>query len=237
MKKFLKVFVLLLICMPVMVTAKTYKVNSDLSISIDDSEWYVFTRNNIEDNEELTNLGITYDYINNLFNSNYMYLDALLLYKDSDDYIELFVRIKENSTVKNFTNYNDNDLMEFSKALSEKTGATNYDIYKNKYKFAYSTYFDKSVNYYVDEYYTIVDGIGYTVTAEKPNEFDESERQRIRNIVDTIEFKNAKTLKENFDIQFGETMIIIIVSAAFNFMRVIVAIIIIIREGNKNKVN
>jgi len=246
MKKFLLFIISLLVIIPLTVSAKEYQLNDDITISIDDSIWYVFTRDNLKDNPELDELGITYDYMNNLFNNNYMYMDAIVFYTDSDEYMELILRIKENSAVKNFTNYEKDDLMDFAKEIAKKTNSTNYDIYENNYKFLYSNYFDSTLNYYIDEYYSIVNGIGYTITVQKEQEFDFNERQAIRNIVDTIKFNIDESLKEDDDLELDfdsifesgiEGAIIgAIIGGILSLIRIIVAVIIIVKDSKKKKI-
>ena len=61
---FLSVLLLVLVLLPVNSNAKSYTLkDTDISISVDDSIWYVFTRENILNNPELAELGISYDYI------------------------------------------------------------------------------------------------------------------------------------------------------------------------------
>jgi hypothetical protein len=67
---------------------------TDMNIEIDDTAWYVFTRNNLMDNPELDDLGVSYDYMYDLMYDNGIYLDAIILYSDSDEYLELFLRNK-----------------------------------------------------------------------------------------------------------------------------------------------
>ena len=197
MKKILGLLMALIISVPMVANATTYSVEEDMTIDFDDSIWYVFTRDNIEDNSELDELGISYDYIYDLLNNNHMYIDAVVYYNDGSDFIEILVRKKENSEIKNFTNYTNDDLMDFAKELAKKTGAEEYSVYENDYKFAYSNYYDSSANYYVDEYYTIVNGYGYTITAQKLTEFDDAEKYFVRTIIDTITFDIDTSLKEN----------------------------------------
>ena len=52
----------------------------------------IFTPDNIKDNAELDELGISYEYMVETFQTNEAYLDAVLFYQDSEDYIEIFVR-------------------------------------------------------------------------------------------------------------------------------------------------
>lgn len=79
MKK-IGLFVILLL-MPISVYATSFKLRgTDMNISFDESNWYVFTPDNILNNEELEELGISYEYMVDSFNNNEAYLDAILFF-------------------------------------------------------------------------------------------------------------------------------------------------------------
>jgi len=181
---------------PTTMEAKTYKLpETDATVEMDDSEWYVFTRGNIKDNKELEELEITYDYINTLMQNNYIYMDAILYFEDSDDYIELFVRKKQMNELNQLTNFSDADVLDLAKELAKNQGATNYKVYKSDYKYAKLEY--QSQGFYLHEYYTIVNGYGYTITAQKPEKFSSEDAARIEKIVKEIKFDVNNNLKDN----------------------------------------
>ena len=69
MKKVLLFVFLMLI--PTLGYATTFELkNTDMDITIDESEWYVFTPDNILDNPELEELGLTYEYMLESFQNN-----------------------------------------------------------------------------------------------------------------------------------------------------------------------
>ena len=77
--------------MPISVYAETYHLGgTDMSIQVDDSSWYVFTRDNIKNNSELDELEISYDSMYDILYNNEAYMDAILLYDDGK-YVELLV--------------------------------------------------------------------------------------------------------------------------------------------------
>ena len=83
MKKKLLISVVIAFCFALMLVmtafAKDYVVSeTDLTVKIDDTVWYVFTRDNIENNLELDELGVSYDYMNEFFQDNQVFLDAIL---------------------------------------------------------------------------------------------------------------------------------------------------------------
>lgn len=183
---------------PLLVNAETHSIiDTDISITFDEKEWYVFTRDNIENNKELDELGITYDYMYDFMYNNYVYLDSVLFYENSDETIEFFVRKKEVNDIKNLINYSDTDVRELAHEISKRQNIANYDIYTNKYKYAYLNYIDS--DYHLIEYYTIVNGQAYTLTIQKKADFTEIEKEKIKNIIDSIEFNIDYNLKENFN--------------------------------------
>ena len=192
MKKIL-LFVFLMF-VPIVGDATTFELkNTDMDITIDESEWYVFTPDNILDNPELEELGLTYEYMLESFQNNQAYLDAILFYYDSEDYIELFVRKVALEDIGNLVNYDDDFIERFGQALADEQNA-NYEIYRTDYPFILLDYMDQG--FYLQEYYTIVNGNGYTITAQKPNAFSREDKARVEKIVDSVSFDVDLSLKE-----------------------------------------
>ena len=192
MKKILLFVFLMLI--PTLGYATTFELkNTDMDITIDESEWYVFTPDNILDNPELEELGLTYEYMLESFQNNQAYLDAILFYYDSEDYIELFVRKVALEDIGNLVNYDDDFIERLGQALADEQKA-NYEIYRTNYPFVLLDYQDQG--FYLQEYYTIVNGYGYTITAQKPNAFSREDKARVEKIVDSVSFDVDLSLKE-----------------------------------------
>ncbi len=184
---FLLIIILLNFVIPATLEAKTYTLaQTDMHIEIDDAEWYVFTRDNIKDNKELEELGVSYDYMYNLMHKNYIYMDAILYFKDDDDYIELFVRKKKTDEINQLSNFDDKEVLELAEQLAKKQGAKNYKVYQTSYKYAKLEY--QSEGLYLQEYYTIVNKEAYTITAQKKESFSSEDAARIQKIVDHIKF-------------------------------------------------
>ena len=219
MKKIV-LFVLLFI-IPINVWATTFDLkDTDMSITIDEDIWYVFTPDNILDNPELDELGISYEYMVDVFSDNHAYLDAVLFFQDSDDYIEIFVRKTEVDDVKNLSNYSLSDIEEFGKTLAEEQNAQ-YEIYQKNYSFAFLTYQD--LGFYLNEYYTIINGYAYSITAQKPYSFTSEDTLRVREIVDSIEFDVDESLEEpqtgiNWNKVFIDAVIAGLVAALISFV-------------------
>lgn len=186
-------FLSLVIGFPLNCLAQSYALlEKDITIDVPD-DWYVFTRDNIKNNVELESLQIQYENMKNMFESNYAYMDAFVIYDDGSS-LEMFVRIKENNAIMNLSNYADEEVMELSGELAKNGGYSNYDVYVEDYKFAVSKYAQQDVN--LIEYYTIVNGYGYTITFQKSNDYTGEEEKLIESIIDTIEFDVDEMLEE-----------------------------------------
>ena len=147
MKRSICLLLAFLIClvMPVTAYAETYRMNgTDLSIQVDDTIWYVFTRDNLENNPELEELGVSYDAIHSIFYDNDAYMDAVLYYGD-EGYIEFFIRkTPQTSGLVNLSNYSQEDVTKFAAAFAEQHNIQEYSVYENQYKFAKMEYFDSN---------------------------------------------------------------------------------------------
>lgn len=185
MKKIL--LLLLLFVIPISVSAKEYSA-VDLTIDFDDSKWYVFTRDNIKDNEELKELGITYEYMNSFFLSNYAYLDAAIVYENPSDTLESFVMIKDSNLERNLHTYTENDIKDLENELIKNYNVFEHGIYSfNDYKYVYMVYEDNGLN--IIDYYTSINGKMYTIKLQKQNKFTSEEKELMKSIVNTISFK------------------------------------------------
>lgn len=203
MKRSFCVVVTALLCLAFLsfgVSAQTYDLSdTDMSIRLDDTMWYVFTRDNIENNPELEELGITYDFIYDVLYDNDAYMDAIIGYEDGG-YMELFIRKAPLDTgVANLTNYENDEVLELAEALAEKAGTETYSVYESRYKFAKLEYFDEEVGCYVCEYITIANKDDYTLTFQSETEFEDWEYEEMETIVDSIQFEIDPSLKEEKD--------------------------------------
>lgn len=192
--------------LPVTAYAKTYTMrDTDISISVDDSMWYVFTRDNIKNNSELEELGITYDAIYDILHNNEAYMDAILYYEDGE-YVEFFVRKRALDTgIANLSNYKNSEVLELAKELAKKQGAKTYSVYENQYKFARLEYTDSG--YYLCEFYTVVNKDNYTFTFQSTSQFTDEEYAEIENIVDSVKFDVDTSIKEKKTSSFAESVL------------------------------
>lgn len=204
MKRSISILVAVVICIlafsPVTAQAQTYDMTqTDIHITVDDTMWYVFTRDNIKDNPELEELGITYEQIYDILYDNEAYMDAILYYEDGG-YIELFVRKRAlDSGVANLSNYKDKEVLKFAEELAKRFETETYSVYENQYKFAKIEHKDSEYDLYVCEYVTIVNRDNYTVSFQSPLAFTDWEYAQMQSIVDSITFDVDTSIKEEKD--------------------------------------
>ena len=129
MKKIIYLILFSILFIPFSVFAETYTLK-DLSIDMDDSSWFIFTRDNIKDNPMLEQFEVTYEYMNNFMNTKDIYMDAVKVNSpDKSDILELFVGIKKVDDINNLHTYSTKEINELGEALKERFNADNYDIY------------------------------------------------------------------------------------------------------------
>ncbi len=224
----------LIVFMPISVYAETYHLGgTDMSIQVDDSSWYVFTRDNIKNNSELDELEISYDSMHDILYNNEAYMDAVLLYDDGE-YVELFVRKRTmDSGIVNLSNYSNEKVLELAEGLAERQNAEDYSVYENKYKFAKLEYIDSNLGYYICEYVTCVNKDNYTFTFQSTSQFSDLEYDEMESIIDSIQFDVDTTLKEPKTTSFGDNVITKTLGGAV-IGGVIGAIIAIANKKKKN---
>ena len=199
MKKKLCLIFLAIVCaiaiLPISAFAQTYTMSgTDMHISLDDTVWYVFTRDNILNNPELDEFGLTSAQMQEVFDENEAYMDAVLVYDDGD-FVELFVRKRAlDADVVNLTNYSHSDVMDLAEELAEIHDTQQYTVYENQFKYARLEYEDSG--YYICEYVTVVNADNYTLTFQSYTPFEEWEYEEITNIVDSVRFDVDPTMKE-----------------------------------------
>ncbi len=204
-KKLLSFVAAVLSCLLFMTTtsyARYYSIeDTDISININNDRWYVFTRDNIKNNSEMADLGISYDYMYNNMYNNKIYVDALLLYNDGE-YVELFVRKTSIENIVNLSYYDDDKVFSLAEALANKRDVEKYSIYKSQYKFMKLEYSD--LGYYICEYVTVVNGENYTLTFQSTKPYTDSEYSEIKEIVDSVRFVIDQSMKEKNDSSWVE---------------------------------
>ena len=201
MKRKLCMLLVALLCvaawLPVAAAARDYTMSgTDMTITVDDTMWYVFTRDNIVNNPELEELEISYETMYDILYDNQAYMDAILFYEEGG-YIELFVRKNAvESSIVNLSNYSDREVRQFAEGMAESVGAQKYEVYENTYKFGRVEYSDPNYGYYVCAYATVVNKESYTLTFQATEPFTDWEYAQIQTIVDSVRFDVDPSLKE-----------------------------------------
>ena len=212
MKRTMRILLSIILCfsalLPIITYAETYNLGgTDMSISVDDTVWYVFTRDNIKNNSELEELGIAYDTMHDILHNNEAYMDAILYYEDGE-YVEFFVRKRAlDIGIANLSNYKDSEVLELAKELAKKQGANTYSVYENQYKFAKLEYVDSNLGYYICEFVTCVNKDNYTFTFQSTSQFTDEEYAEIENIVDSVKFDIDTSIKEKKSSSIAESVI------------------------------
>ncbi len=180
MKKVLLIITLFLL-LPTTTLAKTYELkNSEIIISFDDENWTVATRENVRNSSLVKKYNMNYKDIESLLEKNSAYAYAI----NNDNVkkiLEFFVVSPEISF-----GYDDNQINEFGEILVEETGADSYTIYENDYKYIKIEYYDFNSKVYLLDYHTIVNSNYYVFKAQKNSEFNEEEKQQIKEIIDNV---------------------------------------------------
>lgn len=191
-------FILILVAVfPVTAYATVFSMSdTDIHITIDDSRWYVFTRDNIKDNPELEALGVSYDYLNGIFVDNNAYLDAILI-QSTDSFMELLIRKNPMSNgAVNMANYSEKEIMELAEQLAEQQNVEDYSIYETGQPFIRMDYHGAEHGYYLCEFITFVNKESYTLTFQSLTPYTDSDYQEITQIVDSVSFDVDTTLRE-----------------------------------------
>jgi len=192
MRKILMFLLAFMLLIPIGLSAKEIKVTDVISVDLNEEEWYIFTRDNIQDNPDLKELNISSDYMKNLFTTNDCYLDALtFLSEDTSNFIEMFVQIKgieEKDTIDYLGYYSKSEIKDLAKEVAKTVNTNKYSIYENdKYTFIKLEYVSSSVS--LIHYYTVINNKGYNIKFQKMKDFTEAEKKQVENILDKIKLE------------------------------------------------
>lgn len=230
----LSIILSITIFLPITTYAQTYNLgDTDMSISVDDSMWYVFIRDNIMNNSELEELGISYEAMYDILHNNEAYMDAILYYEDGE-YVELFVRKRSlDSGIANLSNYKNSEVLALAKELAKKQGAETYSVYENQYKFAKLEYIDSNYGYYICEFVTCVNKDNYTITFQSTSQFTDEEYAEIENIINSVKFEVDTSIEEKKTTSIAESVLIATIGGAV--IGVVVGAIIAVTNKKKKK--
>lgn len=204
---FLITLILIISTLSVSAFAKTYSVSeTDVNVNINDSMWYIFTRDNIKDNPELDELGMSYDMVYNLLHNNQAYMYAIL-FTDENNGIEFFVRkTNEDPGIVNLSNYSEKEVLELAEEIAKKQKSEDFSVYQTQYKFAQLEYEDSKLNYFINEFFTVVNKESYTFTFQSATQYGDLEYNEMQKVIDSITFNVDTSLKEKKNSSFFGTV-------------------------------
>lgn len=191
-KTILTILTILILFVTLNVQAETY-TEEDITLSIDTNTWMVFTRNNLDNNKQLQELGMDKDKILDIMATNDIYIDALIYDKNNkDNMVEAFLAIKSIPTVKNLHTYPESDINELGEELIKKFNADSFEVFSSgKYKWIYYRYINNGYN--IIQYYTIINGKGYNILSQKTGSITEDDITNLRNIAASATFNIDST--------------------------------------------
>ena len=186
MKKIILFIILLLT--PILVSAKEYTV-FDLTSEIP-SSWEIYTRDNVIGNEVLKQRGIDgKKVLENMENSS-MYIDMFRV--EGAAVVEGFLFVKEvGDTVMNLNKFEDDDVLDVGRKAYGQYNPDVMEVYKhNDYKYVYVKYLSSlnGATYEVIDYYTVINGRGYTYQFQCPKSLEVFETA-IHKVIDNTKFK------------------------------------------------
>ena len=119
----------MLLVMPLVVNAQSVDTASAyLDLELPDS-WYVFTRDNLDNNSDLEELELTKDYVMDYFLEYDLYVNAF-----DEDY-DFYVYMNTTEDIGNLDDYYNFEVDDLAVELMNMYGANSYEIYDNDYKF------------------------------------------------------------------------------------------------------
>lgn len=178
---------------PIFIFAKELEI-TDLNIKLEVNDNYItLTRDNLIDNRDLDKLGITTENMEQLMINNNIYFDII---KSDISYEIIVVVPKTNVSIKNLTNEDDVFIENLRKELVKQTDAEISNIYKNNYNFVMVDYYDKDTGYYIVNYYTVVNSRGYNFQLQKKSKITDSDKNELKEIIDSVKFKVIEEKKE-----------------------------------------
>lgn len=175
-----KILVLILILIPLNIKAAEYDVTSaNMKVAFPD-DWYVFTRENVEDNKNLENIKVTSEYMNKFFNANSAYIDAI------KSNLEFVLRTTGGVDYASLSDYPDEKVAEIASDMGAINNTKDAKVYTNNYKYVNMNY--KLDDYYINNYSTVINSTWYNFTVQKKTEFTAEEVTEIRKIIDSISY-------------------------------------------------
>ena len=227
MKKNINIILVVIISLFVMVTnvsAKSYELE-DINMSIDlDEWWFTFTRYNLENNDELDALNITKDYMEEYFENNDAFLDAIY-YTSDNEYIELTIHkyeMKDNDEfekfkkIENLKNAKESDIGWLGIMLSEEPTIRDTIIYETENCLYLKNYYSLEENYQLS-YITIANNQYFIINFTSNTNFDDSAEMITDDVVDNIFIENNNNQNLLYILFIVGAVLIIVIFAIYNF--------------------
>ena len=192
MRKF--ILCLLVVLLPIFVFAKEYKSNDiNIKLNVNDESYIVLTRDNLSDNPDLVTLNITEEKYEEEMKKDNIYFDII----KRDISYEVIIVVP--NTITEFNNLKDLDntkLEDIKKEITSKIGTDKVSTYKNKYDYLVFEYVYQDTGIYIINYYTVINSRGYNIQLQKKTSITEEERNGLKEIVDSIDYKVIEEKKE-----------------------------------------
>ena len=184
MKKLI-VFIAIFI-FPFLVFAKEIEIKDiNIKLSLND-DYIVLLRDNLDDNSDLKKLGISENYMKNVMELKNIYADIL----SKDVSYEILVVVPDVTlTFYNLSDATDSMLDDLKEELVKKTGAEGASVYKGSHNYIVIDYFDENTDYYIVNYYTVVNAKGYNIQLQKKTAITPQEKEELKNIIDSVDIE------------------------------------------------
>lgn len=208
---------MLLLILPLNIKAAEYDIKSaDMKITIPD-EWFVFTRENIDEKDEEQSKK---ELMKKFFEMNSAYISAI----KTD--VELVLRTTDNVDYASLSDYPDEKIEEIASDLGAINDTKDYKEYTNNYKYILLN--NKKNDYYMNIYATVINHKWYLFTFQKKSEFTAADMTENKKIIDSIEYtiKEEPVEEEKEPVAKPESKKKIIIASAVG------AVIIIALVGN-----
>jgi len=187
-----KILLLIISLFPFLVMAKDYDIKDiNLKFNVSD-EWIVFTRDNLDNNKDLEDLGLTKDDLLPSYKLQGIYFDGI---KDDIELLVMVPNIK--LEVNNLSNFSDNLVKDTAKELGKKVNTDNFSTYYAKHKFATVNYYDAKTQLYIVNYYTVVNAKGYNFQIQKSTEITDDDIKSLEKIIDTVEIETLPAYEKD----------------------------------------
>ena len=217
MKKLL--IIIAIFVFPFFVFAKEVEIEDiNLKFNLND-DYILLTRDNLDNNADLKKLGIAENYMKNTMEKNNIYADILT----SGITYEILVVVPDiRLSFYNLNDATDSMLVDLKNELVKKTGAETSSIYKSKHNYVIVDYFDEKTDYYIVNYYTIVNAKGYNFQLQKKTEITQEEKEEFKVIIDSVDISNI-TNDSNSGINFKTIIIGAVIGATVGLVSYLIS--------------